>query len=40
MNKKEIENIMTAIKNGLYNEIMKDELDRLEAEKIDQEQKI
>lgn len=32
-NKKEIENVMAAIRNGLYNEIMKDELDRLEAEK-------
>lgn len=32
-NKKEIENVMAAIRNGLYNEIMKDELNRLEAEK-------
>ena len=32
-NKKEIENVMAAIRNGLYNEIMKDELGRLEAEK-------
>lgn len=32
-NKKEIDNIMTAIKNGLYNEIMKEELNNLEAEK-------
>ncbi|MBP5551246.1 MAG: hypothetical protein J6X93_04280 [Bacilli bacterium] len=32
-NKKEIENVMAAIRNGLNKEIMKDELDRLEAEK-------
>ena len=32
-NKKEIENVMAAIRNGLYNKIMKDELNKLEAEK-------
>ncbi|MCR5786855.1 MAG: hypothetical protein K6G28_04070 [Acholeplasmatales bacterium] len=32
-NKKEIDNIMNAIKNGMYSEVMKDELNDLEAEK-------
>lgn len=32
-NKKEIDNLMNAIKNGMYSEVMEDELNDLEAEK-------